>query len=698
MALILKIMAIAVMALLDTSATMKVWTGNSAAPARGPAQATRSLADFSGGLFSPSSPLRRLVEQSDNASRFSMSLFQARYDPYFAYSRESFRNLIQRAILYFCEYAPATESDFHVQNMIWEYCISGTPLVPRVKKTLISCYGKYRQHFGSEARPAPVMVPFIRNRTIRIYNQEPFVDLCLPLYRENHICIEREYLTLCLDEMVVFLHSRRCRRPSEEDRHFEILLTKASLVLDYHCFQYICDGYYRVIERKVKGIPVLVWNMKTPARLRSCEYLCTSEMLSNFSPQNKRGRITLTANVFFPCCFAMHGVTWLGDPIEMDLNVLWDYLPFWCRVGEISLTVLVGVIGVVGAVGNLVVVVVLLQWRRSSESNILRTSLAFADLFTNLFVILPGFFDHLLPIVSYSNFEDSYKRADFAQGKASVIRFRFQQLISITAGWRFFRGLVFSVCSLVSLFTIFLLSIERLIITSRTFRYQHYFTVLRIKVATYFIWTLAILDTLFFMFDGNDSFQVTWSTMMKLPLSISRHKHITPLAWITSFQVILLGLVCLSVVVISILSIRKFKVNQDKVAVIWKRQNMRVSGPLKQENLRILLNMCFLTFMFFLSIILRGLQLIFIQLNIIHANEIIVDYLSWWIFLASSSWNPWIYNMYCGDFRSEVAKVLSKLVPLWLKRRMVSPEARAKKEERQRAQMKMLRKLNLIGD
>ncbi|XP_027229539.2 uncharacterized protein [Penaeus vannamei] len=575
-------------------------------------------------------------------------------------------------------------------KMCFNVSVSG---VSRPGSKLQLCFNKYRQIHNNQLPPTPVMYYLGKGKYLKIFYQRDFIDVCLPLFRQYGICKEKRYSTFCVEDLTLFLHTRWCQRPSEEDKYFEVLWAVSLMRNDYECFDHICDGSYRVIVRKVNGIVVQLLRLDQGHTGKSCSYLYKNQELKA-AMKNDNMTAVWTGNMFFPCCYSLYHITWLGLPEEKGLNRFWDYLPLSCRVGEIVMATSVAFIGVFGAIGNLLVVTVILRSdRRSEESSILRTSLAFADLFTSVFVVIPAFYDHLLPIMGRLDFD---KYSVTVSKEAPEADIRYEHLKAVSHGYHLFEGLVLGVCSFVSLLTLFLLSVERYILAGRVLRYQHYFTVPRVKIAIFLTWSVAVIDTLFYMYDGDGSFSVTWSSLLKLPISTSFKKIGGVLRWTYSIHIFVLSVLCVLTVITSLVSIGTFVQEQAKVVAGWKKRNMRVSGPYQKENRQILTTMCILTFLFMLSTLPVGAFIVVNLTDTFFVQEDLSRYLGWWTFLSGCSWNPWVYNMRSRQFRQEVGEVLRAMLPLWLRRRVQRPEADERQMERRRAQMRMLRRLDLI--
>ncbi|XP_047494751.1 uncharacterized protein LOC125042954 [Penaeus chinensis] len=576
-----------------------------------------------------------------------------------------------------------------------------TQLSDNVRKPILVlelCSNIFKRIYDGELPPEPVIHYFSKDskKFMKIFLQARFVDICLPLYRSLDICKEMKHLTICSD-LVVFLHTHDCQRPSEYDKYFEVLLLRTLVQEDYNCFQLICDGMYRIVVQNVSGITVEVW-VNDHGNDQCGEYYSNDEVI-DFLADKEREVIIWTINTFFPCCYSVHGAVWLGVPADRGMNKFWDYLPFSCRVAEIALVCLVALVGLSGALGNLLVVVVMLTGDDEGESCILRTSLAFADLFTSVFVILPSLFDHLSPILEIYDLKENYQVIEHL-GKTRRIQFaNFADVYETKNSFRVFQGLVLGVCSFVSLFTLFMLSCERLILTGRALQYQHYFSVPRIKIVIIITWITALLNTLTFMYDGDGGFTVTWSSLTKLPVSLSlsfSEAYVVNLLFL--IQVGLLVFLCIGILFFSIASIVKFAQEQTKVAAEWKYRNMRVSGPFSQENRYILSTMVMMTLLFMMSTVPKAVKTILDHTSYKFANVFLMEYLSWWMFVSGSAWNPWVYNMRSQRFRKDTLNVVQGMIPRRLKERLRRPDAADRRRERERAQEKMLRRLGLVDD
>ncbi|ROT70555.1 putative neuropeptides capa receptor-like [Penaeus vannamei] len=250
-------------------------------------------------------------------------------------------------------------------------------------------------------------------------------------------------------------------------------------------------------------------------------------------------------------------------PEKHGLNGVWNFLPFSCRVGEVCLIVLVACVATGGVVGNLMVIVVLLRISsRNEESNMLRLSLAVADFLTCAFVVLPSLYEHVKPFLTPTE---------------PIIVHRVEEMHDIIPGetvdrtdvyfpLRFFQGLTFASCSIVSLLTLFLLSAERFVMTGRGLMYKHYITPPRVRQAMVISWVIGWVNSSLMTIFGRTVATVTWMTFVKIPIGLSNFAH-EDLVVYTCYiiQIFLLSISIPATVLLSILSIKNFVQEQNRV-------------------------------------------------------------------------------------------------------------------------------------
>ncbi|XP_045583933.1 uncharacterized protein [Procambarus clarkii] len=563
-----------------------------------------------------------------------------------------------------CDHPPTKfSSEFLTHSE--EVCVGQETQYMKVDSTLTLCNYIYASIYK---RYPLYTLKTIGNYTgLKCFIDEDFIAMCLPFFQRFNHCEKKKLMTLCLNEGVIFFQFSVCQQPSVMDKFFIPLLVDSLIENDEFCFNHICDGTFRVVDSKVNGIPfrLIKLNLGLPERGKNCDYLFDS--FSNWKHYNET--IYVDANIYFPCCYSMYTILWVGKPEEHGLNSFWDFLPQSCHVCEFLLISAALCIGISGVLGNMIVVVVMFCGRhRWEESSMVRTSLALADLFICIFVAIPSVAYQISLITGditsteYSWEEHSY----YNYSELPDINHYVLQVVD--GGYRLFQSFVLSCCSIVSLISILLLSMERFIITSRSLQYNAYFSVFRVKIVIILTWVMSFLDTLQFIYDGNGHFRAMWSTITKLPVGLSEKvSDITH--WSLYLRLIFLCLTCVSTFIFSSLAIINFIHEQKRIRAEWMCLNMRVWGTLERENKRIMVTMILIMLLFSLSVLPLGINIFF---NIIDYDFYwfnLFNYISWWLFLAGSAWNPWIYNMRSSQFKSDMIRTFRSITKFSKKKR-----------------------------
>ncbi|KAG7174933.1 Beta-4C adrenergic receptor-like 1 [Homarus americanus] len=462
--------------------------------------------------------------------------------------------------------------------------------------------------------------------------------------------------------------------PHEGKETFAKVLARFLMHNDSECCREHCEGTLKVTHSAAGEVPFLVFNNPLRVTGPSCVFM-------SYSLDYLRGiyneTLYITSNTQWPCCYAMFTVMWVGDPDAQGLNGAWSYLPVSCRAGEVVLMVMVAGVAVSGVVGNLVVVVVMLSGgHRGQESNMLRTSLALADLLTSLFVVVPSLCHHIAPLF-YPN-ELTELSSDMA------LNFDPENILNSTNdikrvgnhailrdGFHVFQSVLFSTCSIVSVLTLFMLSLERFILTGRPLHYQEYFTVGKVQVIIGLTWIMSFIDALMFAADRDGHLGAQWSTFNKLPTGVAgRSPENLAYEIIYNSQITLLMVGGVSTVIFSLLSIRNFVKEQKRVAAEWKSLSLKVGGRYEEETRYIMVTMLLMLMLFLVSSVPLMVEVYFRTFSHFFHYDAVYSYLAWWMFVAGSAWNPWLYNLRSHQFRSDFSETLRKLVPERLNKRL----------------------------
>ncbi|XP_063584820.1 uncharacterized protein LOC134762381 [Penaeus indicus] len=478
------------------------------------------------------------------------------------------------------------------------------------------------------------------------YYDKDVTRLCLPLFERFDSCEFHNFYAKCGN--IFFIHTSTCPVLSSENQYaithvFEYILADKNV-----CLKKLCEGTYSLFKSETQGLEFVLTCMLSSDSDELCEFLVSTK--NNYSYNNEQ----------WPCCYPYYNVHWYDSPEKYGLNGAWSFLSPWCRAAEIGLIVMVSCVAVGSSVGNALVVMVMVRlWRHDETSNMLRLNLALADLFTSIFTIWPSLYHHIKPFVEPINLQE----------KLTHVRVRLYS----EKDYHLFQGIVFSSCTVVSLLTLFLLSFDRFVRTGRGLVYNHYITHRSVKVVIIFTWIVGISDALFMTHFMQEIGNVQWLPMVKLPIGSSTY-FFNKASYITSDIIqkltMIISIPC--TVAFSILSIVNFLQEQMRVSAERQTLGIRVLGPLHQENRHILITQLLMTVSFLLATIPVGVD--YITNNVLYLfpeirgfagckNTILITYLSWWLFVASTAWNPFIYNMQSAQFREDLRVTLQRFVP-----------------------------------
>ncbi|XP_064107218.1 uncharacterized protein LOC135216109 [Macrobrachium nipponense] len=499
---------------------------------------------------------------------------------------------------------------------------------------------------------------------LAIFDKEDFVQVCSPLFERFDDCERRDFLTICWKSQVAFVRDSGCKIPSENDSHFYSLLTIFSLVNDTQCFKKACEGHLRVVDSEISGFHFRLMNSGTSGNDNSS----CAEVYDglDFVDNEEKKDLFIAKNEHWPCCFPLYLVVWVGNPEENGLSGSWDYLPYSCRVGEISLIVIMVLLAVSSVLGNLVIIAII----GSSKNKLLTTymiriSLAVADLLKGLFIICPSLYDHASPFFTATEFTQvSPDLMMTTVANASITSISLTNTFLLADGFLMFRGFLFTTCTIASLLSLFLLSIERYLMTKQNAEIRFYFTKGRVIALLVFFWVAGLVDAILLSYDGEEGFNVMYLNFEKIPVAYSMHYPDQLFFTIVhDVQFYLFYVIGLSTLVFSLLAFRNFHVSDKRVREQWSELNMNVTGPYNEENHYIVNTMLVMVVFYLISVVPRTVDIFFHLGNFHFRFTHLFTYLSWWCFMASSAWNPWIYNMRSKRFRLDFLRLVIKMLP-----------------------------------
>lgn len=137
-------------------------------------------------------------------------------------------------------------------------------------------------------------------------------------------------------------------------------------------------------------------------------------------------------------------------------------------------------------------------------------------------------------------------------------------------------------------------------------------------------------------------------------------------------QIIVLMLAGISTTVISLLAIKNFVQESARLKAEWKRLKMSTTNQLEKEKRHILITMLLVFIFFLISCGPILVNIILQSINYYFYGHYLYAYLSYWLFLAGSAWRPWVFNFRSQLFKSDLAKVLQKVLPKGLRGKLHS--------------------------
>ncbi|XP_042229301.1 uncharacterized protein LOC121871196 isoform X1 [Homarus americanus] len=566
---------------------------------------------------------------------------------------------------YLCRHPPRTFSSANLGNK--ELCDGKEGLTFGFNETYELCDDLYFMLYRSN-KVAFFSVDYLnKNVSFKVYESERYANLCLPLYKRYNKCEGNKFATVCRETdnlSVVFVNQLTCPRPVDyySSKYFEVYIVWYLVNNNITSLEMVCEGTCRIIDGEVNGVSFKLSNLHFVSLSGKS---CDNNPVGIALMRERNTTMYELVNIYWPCCFAYYTVVWLDNPADYGLNAAWSYLPTPCRTGEVLLILMVGGIGASGVLGNLLVVMVMLSGgHRGQESCVLRTSLATADLLTALIVVVPAFFQHLAPFLNPPQLREWRWDDDPSSNYSNNLTLGFYKSDS---GFPLLRSLTFSICSIVSVHTLCLLSFERFVLTTRPLRYREYISMCWVMLAITFIWLIGIINALL-LASGENGISLGYNSMVKIPSGISEDSsfHSGGYFYFHILLAILLALSVASTIVFSTIAIISFAIEQIHLAAEMETLNMRVSRFFHEESRYIFFSQLMMTILFLLSVIPGGIVILF-HLILYHyqfdmgSYDHLFEYLGWWFFLAATAWNPWLYNIRSHQFRGDAANTLRRL-------------------------------------
>lgn len=476
------------------------------------------------------------------------------------------------------------------------------------------------------------------NTSLSLVTDETFMNICLPLLRMyNGSCHEKDSITICDSEDIAFLHPQDCQEPSSDDLYFQQLLFATLVEEDDVCFQAVCEGSLRVVEREVEGVLVRLISPNTTS--------CHKYLQEYYQEQlNETMVLHRTRNRYWPCCFPGYDVLWIGEPESLAAVVKdWSYLPSHCRFGEGFLVLMVMCVVMGGMLGNLLLVTVLMRRdHHGTPTTIINISFALASLLLSCVVLAPSLYNHL-----------SLINSDYSLQTPST------DVDEVDDGFQVFSAVVMSLCSIITLVNMFALSLERFLLAIEFVQWKNVITRPRVKGFVIVSWTLSLLVSLVLGANWDGRFVILRYSFDKLPFGVSPEGTEIKLPAVT----VSMGILFLLTGVLSVQYVRNYRKKRERIAAELDNLGELSSDQSGDQSHHVTVTMIFMAISSIYSALMGGLACLLHLSALRFAHVELVRYLCWWVFLGASTWNSWLFVLPSQEFRSDAAAVLKMLVP-----------------------------------
>ncbi|MPC66966.1 hypothetical protein E2C01_061125 [Portunus trituberculatus] len=93
---------------------------------------------------------------------------------------------------------------------------------------------------------------------------------------------------------------------------------------------------------------------------------------------------------------------------------------------------------------------------------------------------------------------------------------------------------------------------------------------------------------------------------------------------------------------------------QLHVAKEWRTLKMKASKQYSKDNRYVLTTMILMVVLFLTSTIPLITNIVLNSILYRFYHHHLFSYFAWWLFMASSAWNPWIYNFRSRQFKEDL--------------------------------------------
>lgn len=236
------------------------------------------------------------------------------------------------------------------------------------------------------------------------------------------------------------------------------------------------------------------------------------------------------------------------------------------------------------------------------------------------------------------------------------------------SGFIIFQSALLHITSTVSLLMLLVLSAERFVITSRYLKYKDYFSYGRTVLTITSSWITSFVNALWFAAHDDGRLSAQWLTFEKLPTGATWYGQGEVRYVIYHWQFIIFFILGISVVTFSTLAIKNFVKEQLHVAKEWRTFKMKASKQYSKDNRYVLTTMILMVVLFLTSTIPLTINIVLNSTLYRFYHHYLFSHFAWWLFMASSAWNPWIYNFRSRQFKGDLTNFHQNLQMRWRQR------------------------------
>ncbi|XP_042207218.1 olfactory receptor 6J1-like [Homarus americanus] len=346
-------------------------------------------------------------------------------------------------------------------------------------------------------------------------------------------------------------------------------------------------------------------------------------------------RKRLTQDVFWLTSSGEDVLLYMGTP--SDIVLTWDYLTAEQKMLQVVFQVVSVVVLVTTLIGNVLVLATMITCSdRDDPWWIVRTSLAISDLLRGMFVMTLARHNSLSLMTGDLTFSE-LQYSDKVLGFPGNV----YEPLFVRRDYSNFCGIIFAVTEIMSFQCLGWLTFERLLMCKYP-REKRFLTPSRVTCVVLFMWITAVVFPVT-VFLGQESPRHSFFdsvTMLTLILPSDDQTGLSlVMFWI--MNVYIMGLFCFTVIASVQALIIFYAKSQKELAEVTRSAPTSRAKQREMDDRRIKSTMALILVMYLISVVPR----FFLIIPGLKTHVRFLYYIFWWLFVGSSSWNWYIYNM-----------------------------------------------------